>query len=146
MSATIHSVEKGRRVTLHFSLSMENGDVIDSNMEGQPATLEIGQGTLPDTFETLLLGLLPGEHKCWVLSPEKAFGRVNDKNIHWLSKQQFTSGIPLEKGMVVAFSNSGGGELPGVICCMKNDLVKVDFNHPLADKTVVFDVNIVAVY
>ena len=133
------------RVTLHFSLSLEDGSLIDSNFEQSPATLSIGDGNLPLGFEDHLLGLAVGQQASFSVLPEKAFGQHNPSNIQRLKRNSFATDMALSEGLVVSFADANQGQLPGVIQTIGEDEVMVDFNHPLAGKTLTFKVEIVAV-
>ncbi len=130
-------------VTLHFAIRLENGDVVDSNFESKPATFTIGDGNMLAGFEAALFGLKAGDEKTLPISPEKGFGMANPSNIQKVDRSNF-SGIDLEPGLVVAFQDASG-ELPGVIKSFNDKQVEVDFNHPLAGKSLVFDVKILDV-
>ena len=136
-------IEEGVKVTLHFSLAMEDGQVIDSNYDSLPATFTVGDGNLLPGFEETLMGLVSGSEKQFVLQPEKAFGQYNLENVQSVDRAAFDQ-KELQLGMVISFQN-GGGELPGVITSISGDAVSVDFNHPLAGQPIVFSVRIIDV-
>jgi len=138
-------IEQGSRVTLHFSLQLEDGSVVDATPDQQPASLVIGDGNLPPGFEQQLLGLAAGDERTVRIPPEKAFGMPNPNNIQRLPKGRFGDDVALEEGLVLSFTDAADGELPGVICRINEQTVEVDFNHPLAGHHLVFNVQIVAV-
>ena len=133
------------RVSLYFSLSLDDGSVIDSNFEQAPATLSMGDGNLPSGFEERLLGMSVAEKASFTVLPEKAFGQHNPSNIQQIKRKTFAADMALSEGLVVSFADANKGELPGVIQSIGDDEVTVDFNHPLAGKTLTFKVEIVAV-
>jgi len=133
------------RVSLHFSLSLDDGSVIDSNFEQTPATLSMGDGNLPPGFEEHLLGMSVAQKASFTVLPEKAFGQHNPSNIQQIKRKSFAEDMALSEGLVVSFADANKGELPGVIQTIGDDEVTVDFNHPLAGKTLTFKVEIVAV-
>ena len=133
------------RVSLHFSLSLDDGAEIDSNFEQTPATLSIGDGNLPPGFEEHLLGMAVAQKASFTVLPEKAFGQHNPSNIQQVKRKSFAADMELSQGLVVSFADANKGELPGVIQSIGDDEVTVDFNHPLAGKTLTFKVEIVAV-
>ena len=61
-----------------------------------------------------------------------------------LRRDRFGADFELEEGLMVSF-NGPGGELPGVVRRIMEEVVEVDFNHPLAGRRIVFDVSIIAV-
>ncbi len=138
--AALPRVGQGSRVTLHFSLTLPDGAVIDSNFDTRPAVFTVGDGNLLPGFEAVLLGLAAGARQCFEIPPEQAFGLVNAGNRHVLSRSQFPPDLELEEGLVVSFSMAGNGETPGVVTSVEGDRVRVDFNHPLAGKTIIFEV------
>ena len=76
--------------------------------------------------------------------PENAFGMHNPSNVQTLPRSQFED-IELEQGLVISFSDPGNGDLPGVIAEFDDQRVSVDFNHPLAGKKIIFEVDIINV-
>ena len=138
-------IEQGCKVTLHFSLKLDDGSVVDSTPTQQPATLVIGDGNLPQGFEQTLLGLTPGETRTASVPPEKAFGMPNPNNVQRLARSSFATGVELEEGLVMSFADAANSELPGVIRSFDDDIVEVDFNHPLAGRELIFEVQILNV-
>ncbi|MFA5630524.1 MAG: peptidylprolyl isomerase [Porticoccaceae bacterium] len=135
----------GTRVTLHFSLALEDGQVVDSNFEGGAAVFEVGDGNLPGGFEELLMGMSAGQEQVFDVPPEKAFGQHNPSNVQVLARADFSPELDLQPGLVVSFADANRAELPGVISAIESDSVTVDFNHPLAGHTLSFRVAIIAV-
>ena len=78
-----------------------------------------------------------------MIAPENAFGQPNPENIQALSRDNFDQET-LKIGDVFSFQN-GDGELPGVIAAIHAENVDVDFNHPLAGRSIIFTVDIVDV-
>ncbi|MGH1463057.1 MAG: FKBP-type peptidyl-prolyl cis-trans isomerase [Neptuniibacter sp.] len=134
----------GKTVTLHFSIKLEDGQIVDSNFDKEPATFTVGDGNLLEGFEKALFGLEQGMKQTLRVLPEDAFGMPNPSNIHNLPRTQFED-IELEQGLVISFSDPGNGELPGVIAEFDDTMVSVDFNHPLSGKKLDFEVQILEV-
>ena len=77
-------------VDLHFEVSLENGTVIDSTFErGEPVRLVVGDGSLLEGFEKVLINLTAGDTRTASLSPEEAFGEWNPDNVQTFSHAQF---------------------------------------------------------
>ena len=136
-------IQTGTSVTLHFSLALENGHIVDSNFEGNPATFSVGDGNLLPGFESSLLGLEVGDEREFIIPPENAFGQHNTQNVQSVDRGNFDES-DLEIVSILSFQN-GDGELPGVIIALEENLVMVDFNHPLSGKNIVFQVKIVEI-
>ena len=132
------------KVTLHFAIKLEDGQVVDSNFEGKPATFVVGDGQLLEGFERTLLGMKSGDEAVIEILPEQGFGMSNPSNMQRLPRKQF-GGMVLEPGLVVSFADASDGELPGVVAEFDDKMVTVDFNHPLAGKNIKFEVKILSV-
>ncbi|MDB2566080.1 peptidylprolyl isomerase [Porticoccaceae bacterium] len=128
-------------VTLHFSLVLEDGHIIDSNFESEPATFSVGDGNLLPGFESTLMGLVNGDEREFTIPPEQAFGQHNPQNVQAVERGNFDQ-EELELGAMFSFQN-GDGELPGVIVDVDDNEVMIDFNHPLAGKNIIFQVKII---
>ena len=139
------AIDKGTRVKLHFALKIKDGDVVDTTFDKDPATLEIGDENLPENFEGLLMGMKAGDHAAYEVTPEKAFGQHNPSNVQSFKRHEFSADMVLEPGVVVSFADARQQELPGVISRVEGDEVDVDFNHPLAGRTLEFEVEILDV-
>jgi len=135
------TIDQGTKITMSFSLALESGEIIDSNFETQPAIFTLGDGNLLPGFEVPLIGLKVGDQCEFVISPENAFGQHNPENVQEIARDHFGEEI-VHIGDVFSFQN-GEGELPGVIVDIEGDRVKVDFNHPLAGRNIIFKVDIV---
>ncbi len=133
-------VSEGTRVFLNFSVSLEDGSEVDTNFGGDPVDFAIGDGSLLPGFERRIFGMSAGERQMFKVPPEDAFGQPNENNVQQLPRDQFDDDIDLEIGLVFSFSDAGGGELPGMIISFDDEEVTVDFNHPLAGRTILFDV------
>ena len=134
------TIEQGRKVTMHFAIKLTDGQIVDSNFEGAPVEFEVGDGNIPEGFEAALKGLKVGDHLDLTIDPERGFGQHNPSNIQTMKRSDFKD-MELEPGLVISFQEPGG-ELPGVIVEFDDERVEVDFNHPLAGKTILFEVQV----
>mgnify|MGYP001190132425 FL=1 len=139
-----YRIDEGMEVTLHFTLKLEDGTVVDSTRDKAAATFQMGDGNLPPGFEHPMKGMAAGESASFEITPEHAFGQHNPQNIQRLKRDDFGD-EELEVGTVMSFSDPSGGELPGVISAIDGDMIDVDFNHPLAGRTLTFEVEVIHV-
>ncbi|MDX1800047.1 MAG: peptidylprolyl isomerase [Marinobacter sp.] len=139
------AVDKGTRVTLNFALKFEDGQEIDSTFDKSPATLEIGDDNLPENFEAYLMGMTAGQRASYEVPPEKGFGQHNPSNVQLFKRSDFGPDMVLEPGVMISFADARQSELPGVVQRVEGDQVTIDFNHPLAGRTLTFDVEIIEV-
>lgn len=132
------------QVTLHFAIKLENGEVVDSTFDKQPATFIVGDGSLLPGFELALFGLKQGDRRTLPIAPEQGFGQPNPQNVQVMPRSQFAA-MELSEGLLVIFNDAANAELPGVVKVLDDSSVTIDFNHPLAGKQLSFDVEIIAV-
>lgn len=133
-------------VILHFDLKLEDGSAADSTrVNNKPAKMVMGDGSLTPNFEACLRGLTKGEKASFTLAANDAFGMPNPDNIYHVDRTKFAADMDLQEGMIMGFAQPDGSELPGIIRNVEGLSVTVDFNHPLAGQTVIFDVEIIDV-
>ena len=141
-------IAQGSQVALHFSVALENGIEIDNTRSyPEPVSLVIGDGNLLEGFEKALLGLRAGDRRTVHLPPEDAFGPWNPENVQLFDTVQFVKAGDdrPQVGTMMEFQDKGGGTLAGVVKAVNDDKVEVDFNHPLAGRNIVFEVEIARV-
>ncbi|AIZ31602.1 peptidylprolyl isomerase [Pseudomonas sp. K1(2024)] len=137
-------IGQNTEVTLHFALHLENGDTVDSTFDKAPATFKVGDGNLLPGFENALFGFKAGDERTLSIAPENAFGQPNPQNVQVMPRTQF-EGMELSDGLLVIFNDAANTELPGVVKAFDDNQVTIDFNHPLAGKTLSFEVKILDV-
>ena len=139
-------IEDGSKVELHFSVAIENGVEIDNTRSrAEPVSLVMGDGSLLPGFEKALFGMLEGEHKTVVIKPEDGFGQRNPNNIQEIARSQFSPDMELSEGLMLSFADAQKTELPGVVQSFDDEVVVVDFNHPLAGRNILFEVAILKI-
>ncbi len=135
----------GSRVTMHFSLKLSDGMLVESSFADQPLSFVVGDGTLDRGLELALIGLREGDRQVLTLMPGQAFGMREEEAIQRVDKSRFPADMRLEPGQIVGFSGPDGEELAGAVLEVHDQAVKVDFNHPLAGREIIFESLIVAV-
>lgn len=134
--------EYGDLIVLDFRLSHPDGEEIDSTFGEEPVTLRLGDGELEPRLEQCLAGLSPRRRYVFNLAPEDAFGVSDPGRITDIPLTSFPENVPAEIGSLVAFDLPEGGDAAGVVLETTQSHVRVDFNHPLSDCPVVFEVEI----
>lgn len=140
------AIEHGREVVLHFTIKLTDGSVADSTkMSNKPAKFRMGDGSLTENFEACLVGLKASESRSFELPAKDAFGEPNPDNIYQVDRTKFMGDEKPEIGSIFTFPQPDGTELPGIVRGMNEQFVSIDFNHPLAGQTVIFEVDIIEV-
>ncbi|MBM5460212.1 FKBP-type peptidyl-prolyl cis-trans isomerase [Pseudomonas sp. P66] len=137
-------IGQNTEVKLHFALHLENGDTVDSTFDKSPAVFKVGDGNLLPGFEAAIFGFKAGDKRTVTVQPENAFGQPNPQNVQIIPRSQFNDMV-LSEGLLVIFNDAANAELPGVVKAFDEAQVTIDFNHPLAGKTLNFEVQILEV-
>ncbi|WON77632.1 FKBP-type peptidyl-prolyl cis-trans isomerase [Serratia sp. UGAL515B_01] len=139
-------VNSNSAVLAHFTLKLADGTTAEStHSNGKPALFRLGDGSLSAALEQQLLGLRVGEKCTFTLQPEAAFGSENPDLIQFFSRRDFTeTGVP-DVGTIMLFTAMDGSEMPGMVREVAEDSITVDFNHPLAGRTVTFDIEVLEI-
>lgn len=140
------SIEHGVEVVMHFTIKLEDGSVADSTrVSDKPAKFRMGDGNLTENFEACLVGLRETDKREFRLAPKDAFGEPNPDNVYQVEATKFSADTKPEIGAIIAFTQPDGTDLPGIVRGVNEMFVTIDFNHPLAGQTVIFDVEILSV-
>ncbi len=140
-----HAIDEGSEVVMHYTLSLADGTVADSSRQGEPLRFVLGDGTLETGLEALLHGLHGGDRARFNLAPGQAFGERDPASVHGMPRAEFPADLALAEGTVVEFTTPGGDTVPGTVVELDQDSVTVDFNHPLAERDLSFEVEIISV-
>jgi FKBP-type peptidyl-prolyl cis-trans isomerase SlpA len=135
----------GRQVEMRFRLQLEDGTEVEATAEGETFVFEMGDGTLDAGLEARLEGLTPGRKATFRLAPGEAFGDPDPAAVHPMARDEFPADMELAPGAVVGFTTPAGDEVAGTVMELLGQTVVMDFNHPLAGRALVFQVEILAV-
>jgi FKBP-type peptidyl-prolyl cis-trans isomerase SlyD len=138
------TVARNRVVSIEYTLTGEDGSVLDTSRGDEPISYVHGSGTLVDALEAAMEGKGPSDTVSMTLPPDQAYGVRDDSIVFTLPRAQFGAGEEPEIGMQIMLQGDGDGRVVTVVAMDENE-VTVDGNHPLAGLTLTFDVEIVDV-
>jgi FKBP-type peptidyl-prolyl cis-trans isomerase SlpA len=142
----LNEIKKNSRFLAHITIQLSNGDIVDSTKPlNKPTYLQMGDGSFSSEFESYLYHKTQGETVTFTLPPEHAFGMPLPEQIHWMKRESFAKKMNLNEGNIIRFDSMNGQSLPGIITAIKKDSVQVDFNPPLAGKTITFIIEILQI-
>lgn len=138
------TVENGNTVSVNYTGKFEDGEVFDSSLvEGrEPLRTILGQGNLIPGFEKGLVGMNVGESKTIEIPPLEGYGEYLDGLITKVPKSQVPQGVKLGD---VLQSQGPRGTMNVTVTEISEKEVKLDANHPLAGKKLVFDVELLEI-
>ena len=129
-------------VSIDYTLTVD-GQVIDSTEGDEPLQFIQGHQNIIPGLERELLGMKIGDNKRVTVPSSEAYGEVDPDNIIEVPRSEFPSEIPLEEGTELEVKNADNEVLSATIDSITADVVKLNFNHPLAGKDLNFEVTIV---
>ena len=134
-------IKNGTLVRFEYTLSDENGNVLQSNKGKEPVTYTHGQNEVIPGLEKGLSGMEVNDEKSFCVEPEEGYGPVDPQAFKEVPK----SDIPAAALTVGAALSARGREGENHVIHVrevKQETVILDFNHPLAGKTLNFDVKV----
>jgi len=139
------NVGPGDTIVLHYKLSSSSGADIESTFEDAPIEITLGQGELAANLENCLLGLPLHERHVFMLEAAQAFGCWSESLVQRLPLTEFPPDMVLAPQTMIEFQLPNGTTLPGVIREIDQSEAVVDFNHPLSDCPVNFEVEVLEI-
>jgi FKBP-type peptidyl-prolyl cis-trans isomerase SlyD len=142
-------IDANKVVSLSYELTVD-GEVIETVKAEKPMQFLFGTGYLLPKFETYIEGKTAGDAFEFTLSPTEAYGEEDDDAIVELPKHIFEVDGKIEDGLltvgnILPMADADGNRLNGTISELRNNVVVMDFNHPLAGATLHFKGAVVAV-
>jgi len=129
----VKMVTEGKLVKVNYTLTVD-GNVVDSSKEGEPFEFTAGSSQVIPGFDEAIMGMKAGEKNSFQVSPEKGYGEENPKGIQNVPKDKLPSEMKPEVEAI-----------PARIIEIQEDIIILNFNHPLAGKTLNFEVEVVDV-
>jgi FKBP-type peptidyl-prolyl cis-trans isomerase 2 len=137
-------IADGSKVSIEYTLKLDDGSTADTNVGGDPLVYEQGKGQILPALEKELAGLSVDDTKKVNLSAKDGYGEVDPAAIQRVP----ASAIPEEArkaGAQLLAQDPAGQQRPVRVQAVEGDQVVVDMNHPLAGKALHFDVKILAI-
>lgn len=132
-------------LTLHYRITTLDGEEFLSTFDMTPATLQMGNGQLAENLEAVLIGLSAQETFVFELEPGQAFGEHNPRLVERIARSALPVEMELKENSVVEFTAPNGGSFAGFLRELDATHALFDFNHPLAGKTIRFEVKIIGI-
>jgi len=141
----LEQIQADSLITLHYRVATGDDVELVSTFGSTPATLQLGNGELAPTLEQCVIGTHVGEHHVFLLEPRQAFGSHNPDMMQRMPRADLPPNSDPELHGMMEFVAPGGAKFTGVIRELDDVAVLVDFNHPLAGKSVRFEVEIIGI-
>jgi FKBP-type peptidyl-prolyl cis-trans isomerase SlyD len=135
-------IANGSVVGIDYSLHLGDGNVVDKSEPGDPLTYLHGEGQIVPGLEAALEGLDVGETKQVVVDPKNGYGEHDPRGVQEVPRGAFPPDFDPKPGMALTAEGQNGEPVPFSIREVRPDNVLIDLNHPLAGKTLHFEVTV----
>ena len=135
----------GDTVKVHYTGMLEDGTIFDSSREREPLEFTIDEGQLIPGFEEAVKGMTPGETKTVEIPPEKAYGPRYEDAVLQVPRDRMPEGLDPQVGDQLQVQSTSGQTFPALVTEVTDKVVTLDANHPLAGKTLTFEIELVAI-
>lgn len=140
------AIKEGDTVKIDYTGKFEDGTEFDSSKNhGQPLEFKVGAKQVVPGFENAVIGMEKGEEKEFTLKPTEAYGEHQEEMIRPFPKEQFPKDQEPAVGMTIGVGLQNGHQIPAKIVKVDDKEVTLDMNHPLAGKTLIFNIKVVDV-
>jgi FKBP-type peptidyl-prolyl cis-trans isomerase SlyD len=138
-------VSENKVVSIHYKGTLkEDGSVFDSSEGREPLLFLFGKGMIIPGLEEGMVGLKVGDKKSIEVGFEKAYGPKMEEAKQDVPKDQLPKEAELKVGLQL-MAQGPQGAMPVTIAAINDTTVTVDFNHPLAGKDLIFDIEVIDV-
>lgn len=135
----------GDTVTVHYKGTLEDGSVFDSSEGGDPLEFTIGAHEVISGFEDAVIGMAAGDRKTQEIEPAEAYGAREDELVFHVPRSSMQPGFDVSPGDFVRVTLPDGQTAPMQVLEVDEEAVTLDANHPLAGKTLTFELELVAI-
>ena len=138
-------VKSGDKVKVHYHGKLATGETFDSSAGREPLEFEVGSGMVIKGFDDGVTGMVVGDKKTINIPFDEAYGPRNPDMLIEMPKDRFPKDMEIEVGMPLGMSDQQGQQFQVTIVEIKDDVVILDANHPLAGQDLVFDLELVEI-
>jgi FKBP-type peptidyl-prolyl cis-trans isomerase SlyD len=131
-------------ISLEYTLKLDDNQVVDTNVGKDPLTYTQGANQIVPGVESALEGMAVGQAKQVVVAPSDGYGDRDPNALQEVPKQNVPQDIKV--GTLLQGKDTAGREVRPIVTEIKDDTVLLDFNHPLAGKTLFFDLKVVNIH
>lgn len=139
------TAKTGDTVKVDYTGKLPDGTVFDSSIGKTPLEFTIGGGQMIKGFDTAVLGMKVGQSKTVVLPPEDAYGAHRDELVRVVDKSEMGPSANASVGQYIPVTYPNGTRGTVLVVAVNATTATVDTNHPLAGKTLTFDIKLVSV-
>jgi FKBP-type peptidyl-prolyl cis-trans isomerase 2 len=141
----MRQVKSGDKVKVHYHGRLTSGETFDKSEGREPLEFEVGSQMVIKGFDDGVTGMTVGEKKTIEIPFLEAYGPKNPEMVIDMPKDRFPADMQVEVGMPLGMSDGQGNQYQVVVTEIKDDVIVLDANHPLAGKDLIFDLELVEI-
>ena len=138
-------VENGNYVQIQYTGTYDNGEIFDTNVGFEPLEFMVGSSAIINGLDMGVLGMKENEIKDLTVMPEEGYGEHSEEFVITVPKQDMNADFEPEIGLMLSIQMENENVVPARITEIKGDDVILDLNHPLAGKTLHFNIKVIAI-
>jgi len=135
----------GDRVKIHYTGTLEDGTEFDSSAGRDPLEFELGSGQVIPGFDKAVEGMAVGDSKSVTIPPEEAYGPRQEQMVQEVPKSALPKEMTPTEGMALQTRSQDGQTIRLTVTAVGEDTITVDANHPLAGKSLNFEIQLVEI-
>lgn len=141
----MQQVKSGDKVKVHYHGKLTTGETFDSSEGREPLEFEVGSGMVIKGFDDGVTSMTVGEKKTISIPVDQAYGSKNPEMLIEMPKDRFPKDMQIEAGMPLMMSNDSGQNYQVTVVEIKDVVVVLDANHPLAGQDLIFDIELIEI-
>jgi peptidylprolyl isomerase len=138
-------VDKNDNVSIHYKGTLSDGQLFDSSEGKDPLTFEVGSGQVISGFDKAVVGMKVDESKVFTIPSTEAYGEVKDDLLYEIPVSSIPAELNPHEGQRLVSNLEDGRQIPVTVKSVKEDIITLDANHPLAGKALTIDIKIVEI-
>ncbi len=135
----------GDTVKVHYTGKFGDGMVFDTSIDDEPLEFRIGESQVIPGFEEAVVGMNPGETKTVNIPVDKAYGPHRDDLVQVVDRKELPAGLKTEIGQPLEGRQPDGEIVVATVTDVTESRVTLDANHPLAGKSLTFEIQLIEI-
>lgn len=135
-------IKEGDTIQVRYTGRLANGNMFNTSTDRKALEFTVGEGQVVSGLEQAVVGMAPGEEKSIEIPAEKAYGLWREEKVITIDRARLPDGLDPRVGKRLVLQQSDGKGVPVLVTGVTEFAIRLDANHPLAGKDLVFDIEV----